>query len=50
MHEKKDQNLEELIGHLKIKEENGVKDKRISHNSSFSKANLVKPRSVNFED
>ena len=48
MHEKKDWTLEDLISHLKIKEKNRLKDKRISHSSSFSRANIVKPRSANF--
>ena len=49
MHEKKDWTLEDLISHLKIDEENILKDKRTSHNSSFVRANLVEPKSANFD-
>jgi len=38
-----------LIGNLKTEEENRLKDKRISHNSSFSRANFVEPRFANFD-
>jgi len=49
MHEKKDWTLEDLISHVKIEEANRLKDKRISHNSGFSRANFVEPRYANFD-
>jgi len=49
MHEKKYWTLKELIGHWKIEQENILKDKRISYNSCFSRANLVECKSANFD-
>ena len=44
---KKDLPLEELIGHLKIEEENHIKDKGQQHSSFPSaKANLVEPKTT----
>ena len=49
MHKKKDLTLEELAAHLKIEEENRIKDKTPSvfPSSSSAKANLVEPKSNN---
>jgi hypothetical protein len=44
MHKKKDLTLEELVGHLKIEEENRIKDKGQSVFSGSAKANLVEPK------
>ncbi|XP_056698330.1 uncharacterized protein [Spinacia oleracea] len=41
MHKKKDLTLEELVGHLKIEEENRIKDKGQSVFSKSAKANLA---------